>query len=112
MLNVTSHVNRANARRHRSDYAILHGVAFTVVPVWADYWFFRGTTNAEPPPPSRTTYNKIAILNDLIGSSTYDRLLLLDADALIADFDHSFAVMPFDRDRLCRPPSCDETRSA
>lgn len=101
LLHITSQVNQGYARRRKYDYWLVKGLPF-VEP------FFNGsmtvetlvqnglplpstsTMNATPfvvtkAPASRSTYTKVAILEHLLQNQDrypYDRLLLLDADAL------------------------------
>ena len=69
----------------------------------------RTSTTIQSIPASRSTYNKVAILEmvlahnnnnnkDDVAAVQYDRLLLLDADAMLYDFDHDIATaIPIDR---------------
>ena len=49
------------------------------------------TTMSDDVPPSRSTYNKIAILELALLEKQYDGLLLLDADAMMYDFSRDIA---------------------
>jgi hypothetical protein len=86
LLESTSVVNRAYAKRYGYNYVILRGVALSVPFL----------DSMVKPPPSRTTYNKISILQEFVASRNYDRLLLLDADALIRDFATNLGDFPFE----------------
>jgi hypothetical protein len=83
LLNVTSLVNRAYARIYRHDYVILRGITFLE----------NNVSEAKSPPESRATYNKISILLKALESCMYDKLLLLDSDAMIVDFSRKISDM-------------------
>ena len=114
LLQMTSHINQAYCRAWKCDYWIVRGIPFQVDDeqlVVGGRIINRTTTrpsltSGEIIPASRSTYNKVAILEMALwhnqqsasAATTYDRLLLLDADALLYDFDNDIAMaVPYDR---------------
>ena len=76
LLELTSPINKAYARKWNHDYVILQGAA---VSIPRDSWCI--------PPEERSRFNKIALLHlALARRKQYDMLLLLDADAMVYDF--------------------------
>ena len=124
LLQLTSPVNQAYCRAWKCDYWIVRGVPFqmndelvTERLVVEGRNIHRTTiATVNPPissrkiiPASRSTYNKVAILEmalwhnnqqhaPVAALTKYDRLLLLDADAMLYDFDRDIATaVPDDR---------------
>lgn len=76
LLELTSPINKAYARRWTHDMVVLQGTSF-ILP-----WDKNCT-----PPEERSRFNKIDLLREaLLRKNEYDHLLLLDADTLIYDF--------------------------
>lgn len=76
MMDVTSEVNALYARRHGIDFVKAHGVL-----LGAQTW--------------HATFNKVALLEAALDAEEYDAVLILDADAVIVDFDVDFfTLMP------------------
>lgn len=126
LLQLTSPINQAYCRAWKCDYWIVRGIPFQmndelvterlVVDGRIIHRAISATVNPpiashETIPASRSTYNKVAILemalwhnrqqqqqHNASSASTasvtkyYDRLLLLDADAMLYDFDRDIAT--------------------
>mmetsp|Transcript_28112 Transcript_28112/g.34219 ORF Transcript_28112/g.34219 Transcript_28112/m.34219 type:complete len:229 (-) Transcript_28112:6-692(-) len=83
MLEMTSKINRFYARRFHHDFVIARGIYFQNV--------FHVRSRRRQTPASRASYNKIAVLRYAL-EKKYDRVLLLDADAVIVDFDRDVSA--------------------
>ena len=84
LLNLTSRVNVAYARKYSFDYVILHGLAYRTI----------FDTTLRIPQPSRATYSKVNLIQRAL-ELNYDYLLILDSDAMMYDFDRNVAeLMP------------------
>jgi hypothetical protein len=84
LLELTSPINKAYARKWNHDFLIVQGATLVV----------KEDEDCEPP-PERSRYDKLELLRiALRKKDKYDQLLLLDADALIYDLD-------FDITNLC-----------
>jgi hypothetical protein len=95
LLETSMRINRAYSRYYGYDYVILSGLAFVtprdVKRHRVGRTTKRGTDNVvvvvPTIPPSRATYNKIVVLEQALKyNTTYDAVLLLDADAMLYDF--------------------------
>ena len=80
LLNATSLINRAYAETHGHDYLLLRGF-YLLPPNWR-----LPRRRALRPPAALATYNKLALLHLALENKQYDRLLMLDSDALLVDF--------------------------
>jgi len=106
MLEETSRINRAYARHFGHDYLIVRGIYLTDDALLDSWWFHtkkflrRGASadTISRKPSSRATYNKIAVLFYAIQQGCYDRLLLLDSDAMLYDFNRDMATSFFGSD--------------
>jgi hypothetical protein len=106
----TSRVNRAYAQVFGHDYVVARGLylsnngwqqqqerdpaSLLVGDENQDTWW-RWWKKAFPTPASRATYNKVPILMYAIQQGCYDRLLLLDSDAMIYDHERDMATAYF-----------------
>jgi hypothetical protein len=111
---MTSKLNAAYAVKWKHDFWIMHGIAFRdpngttpqnytieklVIdgrrqpPCNDDCWNNSIVYNQllDNVPQSRSTYNKVAILELALKETQYDGLLLLDADAMMYDFSRNIA---------------------
>ena len=112
---MTSNINAAYAVKWKHDFWIMRGIAFrnpniTGPPQYYtiekriidgqpqtlctdDCWNNRSIDDNQPDdvPQSRSTYNKVAILEMVLMQNEYDGLLLLDADAMMYDFSRDIA---------------------
>jgi hypothetical protein len=96
LLNYTSRVNKAYAKRYQCDYVILHGIAFHTILDGMNTPFLR-KHNKKQPPASRAAYNKIILLQQAIARQ-YDYLVILDSDAIIYDFTRDLSTLvPHDK---------------
>jgi hypothetical protein len=78
MLQVSSHITKAYCRLWKNcDVVLLQGMPWKVDP----YDDICG-----PPPPHRASFGKISVLEKAL-EHEYDQVLLLDADAMIVNFD-------------------------
>jgi len=80
LLNLTSPVNQAYALRWGHDYKLVTGFLI--------HSHLNDTTNI---PESRSTYNKVMILEQAAKEAQYHLLLILDSDAMLFDFDRDLA---------------------
>ena len=114
---MTSKVNAAYAVQWQHDFWIMRGIAYAH-PNGTDpqqyynieKWVINGHRQSlhnedsrrnstldytidipDDVPPSRSTYNKIAILELALTATAYDGLLILDADAMMYDFSRDIA---------------------
>jgi hypothetical protein len=74
LLELTAPLNKAYAKQFHYDYVALQG---STLQLPRDAWY--------PPPEERSRFNKIALLQTAVARG-YDRVLLLDADAMVYDF--------------------------
>lgn len=97
LLNATALINRLYAERHGYDYVQCQGTYFSNAFTFRDlqHWLLRKPV--PHPPPSRSTYDKIGLLAYAMDHD-YDRLLLLDADAMVSDWDWQAASAYFGYD--------------
>jgi len=76
-------LNQEYARIHSHDFVVARGIYLLDET--------KNETEASVP-ESRATYNKIALLSYALRQGKYDKLLILDSDAVIRDFDLDFAT--------------------
>lgn len=80
MLDITQRVNRAYARKFNYDYVALQGLTLGGYKQW------------------HSTFDKVEILHQVVSSGNYyDGALILDADALLVNFDYDIAELLSDR---------------
>jgi hypothetical protein len=84
-------VNQAYARAYGHDYVVARGIYLVDE---------RRNETQMTAPDSRAAYNKIALLSYALREGKYDKLLVLDSDAIIRDFDVDFATYGYDPDIL------------
>jgi hypothetical protein len=90
LLELTSPVNKAYAKKWNHDLFILQGTTLTLPE-----------DGVCEPPPERARYDKIEILKlALSKNESYDQLLLLDADAIMFDLDLDITTLVADQDLL------------
>jgi hypothetical protein len=90
LLELTSSVNKAYAKKWNHDLLILQGITLTLPE-----------DGVCEPPPERARYNKIELLKlALSKNESYDQLLLLDADAIMYDLDLDITTLVADQDLL------------
>lgn len=82
LLNLTSTVNVAYARKYAFDYVTLRGIAYQTV----------FDTTVRIPKPSRATYSKVILVQEAM-QLQYDYLLILDSDAMMYDFDRDVSLL-------------------
>jgi hypothetical protein len=113
-LDTTSKINQAYAIAWRHDYLILRGIPFAgpdLNETFSLHWYVVdgerisqyeeniGHELQDPAlssaPESRATYNKVALLELALFDfdQKYDRLLILDADAMLYDFSRDIALL-------------------
>jgi hypothetical protein len=111
-LEITSKINTVYAMQWQHDYWIMRGIGFTDPNVTSQQYYTieqhvingqrQSLDNVDPVnektmdnnqhrntntvPPSRSTYNKITILELALMDKAYDGVLILDADAMMYDF--------------------------
>ncbi|EEC42779.1 predicted protein [Phaeodactylum tricornutum CCAP 1055/1] len=76
-------LNQEYARVHSHDFVVASGIYLLDET--------KNETEASVP-ESRATYNKIALLSYALRQGKYDKLLVLDSDAVIRNFDLDFAT--------------------
>jgi hypothetical protein len=96
LLDLTQPINEAYAKRWGYDYELFTGLMIQAeIPPSTN-----GNTTTKVP-TSRATYNKVMILDKVLNDlqyQTYDKLLILDSDALMYDFSRDIAtLLPNDR---------------
>jgi hypothetical protein len=93
VLNETQRVNQAYAERFNHDFIVCRGIYLTDSPWWR---------LVSPPlhtiAGSRSTYNKIAVLAYAM-QHDYDRVLILDSDAMVRDFSINMATYSLTDDK-------------
>jgi hypothetical protein len=96
----TSPINMAYARTYGHDYILCRGLYLNQRSM-LDFASGHATSPADDYslPPSRSTYNKIAILLYAL-QHQYDRLLILDSDAVMYDFSRDIADFLDDTDNV------------
>ena len=82
LLNLTSRVNIAYAKKYSFDYVSLHGIAYQTI----------FDTTIRIPKPSRATYSKVLLVQAAM-QLKYDYLLILDSDAMMYDFDRDVSLL-------------------
>jgi len=98
MLDVSQKANRAYARRHGYDYAVMVGLPWEIA---------RGRNKL-------ATYNKVEVLSEVLrfnhrqSNNPYDAVLIMDADAILVDFEFDIADLLEDKN----PPPGYATYSA
>ena len=90
LLNLTRHINQQYAAKWGYDYECLEGPPAGLVQA------VQRSNATHSFAPSRSTYFKVIVLERALLRSSdqqqYDRVLLLDADALVYDFTSNFVV--------------------
>ena len=81
LLNLTSTINIAYAKKFSFDYVTLRGMAYQTI-----FDSFR------IPKPSRATYSKVLLIQTAM-KLNYDYLLILDSDAMMYDFDRDVSLL-------------------
>ena len=79
MLDITSVVNRAYARKFGYDYVSMMGMVLGGKEPW------------------HATFGKVEVLHQVLQTQQYDGLLLLDSDAILVDFDVDIADLVEDQ---------------
>ena len=107
LLNLTRPVNQAYAQMWGCDFLLVSGL-------WIQAELEPNTTSVVP--ESRATYNKVMLLHRVLTDpsySHYDKLLILDSDALIYDFSRDVAsLLPADRLFVAHKVNKSDTSSA
>lgn len=100
LLDRTSTINMAYAQMYGHDYVLCRGLYLNQRSIF-DFVSGRTASPADKYslPPSRSTYNKIAILLYAL-QHQYDRLLILDSDAVMYDFSRDVAHFLHDADNV------------
>jgi hypothetical protein len=90
LLELSSPINKAYAKKWGHDLVILHGATLTLPK----------DRQCEPP-QNRSMYNKLTLLHLALSKATeYDHLLVLDADAIVYDFDFDITELLADDELL------------
>jgi hypothetical protein len=111
LLNLTQPINRAYAEKWGYDYELFTGLLIQAeIPPSSNGHVTRKA------PPSRATYNKVMILDKVLNDfqyQTYDKLLIMDSDALMYDFSRDIAaLLPKDRMMLAHKVKRNESNSS
>ena len=98
LIEKTAPINKEYAKRWNYDYVILHGITMLVANDIENihYYNYHNYHNNNTdnklycyPKEERSRFNKIALLQmALFNKDIYDSMLILDADAMIYDFDY------------------------
>lgn len=111
LLDLTQPINEAYAEMWGYDYQL-----FTGLLIQAEIPPLSGSNATAAAPSSRATYNKVMILDHVLNDlqyRKYDKLLILDSDALIYDFARDVAaLLPRDRMMLAHKVKRNETDAA
>ena len=111
LLNLTQPINKAYGDMWGYDYELFTGLMIQAeIPP-----SLNGNTTAKVP-TSRATYNKVMILDKVLNDlqyQKYDKLLILDSDALMYDFSRDItALLPKDRMMLAHKVKRNESDSS
>ena len=91
LLNLTQHINQLYAKRYGYDYEALRGP-----PAGLQAAMERANTTHFP--PSKATYFKVILLQQTLSRGYHDRLVLLDGDAMMYNFDQDIIkLLPPDK---------------
>ena len=85
LLELTSPINKAYAKKWSFDYAILQGTTLLISEL---------DEKGCEPPPHRAMYNKLEVLRMALSKrNEYDQLLIMDADAMVYDFSYDITSL-------------------
>jgi hypothetical protein len=108
LLNLTQPINQAYAEMWGYDYQL-----FTGLLIQAELPPSLNRNKTEKVPTSRATYNKVMILDKVLNDleyQNYEKLLILDSDALMYDFSRDISlILPDDRMMLAHKVKRNET---
>ena len=85
LLELTSPINKAYAKKWSFDFAILQGTTLLIPEI---------DEEGCEPPPHRAMYNKLEVLRVALSKKNeYDQLLIMDADAMVYDFSYDITSL-------------------
>jgi hypothetical protein len=102
LLDAGQPVNQAYARVYGHDYVVARGIYLVNERI---------NETQLTAPDSRASYNKIALLSYALREGKYDKLLVLDSDAIISDFDIDFATFGLDPEVMLFAQAVDPSKA-